>query len=403
MSGPPGPYPPARRSRGPLIAGLVAAAVVVLLIVGGAAYALLPGDKPRPPKPPAAQPACGYKIAYLGILSGENNGDGETIRNASRLAVDKYNREHDGCTTEMVEYDTKGDDDEAARLADQLAKDEKILGVVGPVWYSEALKAMPILDAAGVSVISPSLSYSGLSQKGWKTFHRTVGTDTDQAAAAARYLTTVMRAQKIFIVADNDEHGTAVASELRLRLNTAAAGRVDITGSETTYAEVVGQINSATADAVYFAGYYDAGGLLVKQLREAKPGIKVLAWDRIFTNSFIEAAGKPAAEGVVITCPCLPPSEARNNFANDYRGRFEEAGYYGPEAYDAANILLAALNAGNDTRDEILSYVTGYEGEGVSRRVNFTATGDLDNSSPTVWAYQVKNGGVFKEQVITLR
>jgi branched-chain amino acid transport system substrate-binding protein len=96
----------------------------------------------------------------------------------------------------------------------------------------------------------------------------------------------------------------------------------------------------------------------------------------------------------------VPPSEARNNFANDYRAKFEEAGYYGPEAFDATNALLAALNAGKATRADVLAHVTAYEGEGVSRRIKFTPTGDLDSATPTVWAYQVKDGGVYKEQAI---
>jgi ABC-type branched-subunit amino acid transport system substrate-binding protein len=400
-----GPLPavpgPRQRSRGPLVAAVAAGVVVLLLAIGGIAFALS-GDngKGGGGDPPPVSAACGYKLAFLGILSGDNSGDGQTVRNATRLALDKYNRQHDGCTTELVEYDTKGEDDQAGRLAEELARDEKVLGVIGPLWFSEAQKAMPILEAAGVPVVSPSVTYTSASQRGWRTFHRTVGNDADQAAAAARYMTQTMRAQRVFVVADTDEYASAVADDVRRGLNTAFAGRADISGSETTFAGVVSQISSSTADAVYFAGYYDAGGILVKELRAAKPGIKVATWDRLFTDLFAEAAGEAAAEGVVITCPCMPPSEARNNFANEYEARYSEAGYYGPESYDAANVLLAALGAGKATRADVLSFVKAYDGQGVSRRIKFTASGDLEPSTPTVWAYQVKQGGVYKDQLI---
>jgi branched-chain amino acid transport system substrate-binding protein len=391
--------PPApKRSRVALVGGLVAGSVVLVLIIAGVAYALRP-KPPGPTPPPTVAAACGYKIAYLGILSGADSADGQTIRNSSRMAVDRYVREHGNCATELLEYDTKGNSDEATRLADQLAKDPKVLGIVGPIWLDESQKVMPILDAAGITVVSPMLGSTQLARRGWKTFHRIIGNDVDQAAAGVRYLTTVLGAKRVFIVADNDEVGSAMASDVRLKLNTASAGRADIAGNETNYSAVISQIAAANADAVYFAGYHDAGAIFVKQLRTAKPGIKIVAWDRAFTGAFVKNAGKEA-EGVVITCPCIPPTEARNSFASTYKDRYTEPGYYAPEAYDAATVLLAALAAGKSTRPDVLAYVNAYDGEGVSRRIKFTPNGDLVYAAPHIWAYQVRNGSVYKDQVM---
>jgi branched-chain amino acid transport system substrate-binding protein len=205
----------------------------------------------------------------------------------------------------------------------------------------------------------------------------------------------------VFIVTDNDEYANAVANEARLRLNTAFIGRADIAGTETTFAGVVTQVVSSGADAVYFSGYHEAGGIFVKELRAAKPDIKIMGWDRIFTDLFVEGATDAVAEGVAITCPCAPPSEARNNFANDYREKNSEAaGYYGPEAYDAAGVLLAALNAGKSTRVDVNTFVGAYDGPGVSRQIKFTPTGDLDGASSVVWAYVVRGGSIYKDKVI---
>lgn len=389
--------PPARRAL--LIGGLAAAIVLLVGVVATIVVVSLPGKKPKPP-PPIAGPACGYKIAYLGPLTADNSGDGDSIRNAAELAVDRYNQQHAGCKAELAAFDTKGDDDEAVRQAGEIVKDDKVVGVVGPVWYSEALKVMPVLDAAGIPAISPSLPYSKLAQSGWKTFHRLVGSDTDQAAASARYLTSTLHAQRVFVVADNDETGIAFSQELRLRLNTAFAGRADINGDEKDYAAVISQITAANADAVYFAGYYNAGGVLVKQLHAANANIKIAGWDRIFSQEFINSAGNDAAEGVVITCPCTPPSEARDNFASTYKDKYHDSPYFSPEAFDAANTYLAALNAGKATRAAVLSYLSTYDSDGVSRRVKFTSTGDLALTSPTIWAYKIKSGTVYKEQAI---
>jgi branched-chain amino acid transport system substrate-binding protein len=237
------------------------------------------------------------------------------------MAVDRYNRDHAPCTVALAQFDTKGQDAEAARLAEELIRDDKILAVVGPVWLTEALRTMPILDRGGVPAISPSVSYTGLSQRGRKGFHRTIGTDADQAVAGARYLTSVLGASKVYVVGDTDEYGAAVADDVRRGLGNAVAGRAAIRGDETDFGSVVSQVVAAGADAVYFAGYHDAAGIFVKQLRAVRPQIKVVAWDRVFTDAFVAGAGRTAAEGVVMTCPCVPPSEAGDNFVNGFRSR----------------------------------------------------------------------------------
>jgi branched-chain amino acid transport system substrate-binding protein len=389
------PEPPGRRRL--LIAGLIAACLLLVAVVGGVGYALLP-DKSRP-KPQVPIAACGYKIAYLGVLSGDNTQDGQTVRNSAKLAVDGYNTAHPSCTAELAEFDTEGDDDVAVQKANELAKDEKILGVVGPVWDAEADQAMPVLDGAGVPVTSPSLPEVDLTGHNWKTFHRTTGNDSDQAAASARYLTSTMRAQRVFIVADSDASGIAYSQELRLKLNTAYTSRADIEGNEKDYAAVVTQITQSNADVLYLAAYYDAAGLLVKQLRNAGSTIKVMGWDRMFSPAFVNGAGPNAAEGAVITCPCLPPSEAKNNFANTYKEKFGDAGYFAPEAFDAANVYLDGLAAGKSTRAKMLEFMAGYDHEGVSHRIKFKPSGDLD-AAPVVWAYKVQSGSVYKDQAV---
>jgi branched-chain amino acid transport system substrate-binding protein len=104
---------------------------------------------------------------------------------------------------------------------------------------------------------------------------------------------------------------------------------------------------------------------------------------------------------VILTCPCLPASKARDNFANQFRAKFgRSAGYYGPEAFDATNVLLAGMQAGAATRADMLRFVKAYDSEGIARRIKFTAHGDLDVTSLQVWAYRVSGGYVDPEQVI---
>jgi ABC-type branched-subunit amino acid transport system substrate-binding protein len=407
----PGAAPPASgRRRGLVAAGIGGGVLALLLVIAIAVYAIGKagaggsgggGGSPSPMiGAGAGSPACGYKIAYLGVLTGDNAADGVMIRNSGKLAVEQYNDKHSSCQVQLVEYDTQRKDEVSASVARQIADDPKILGVVGPVYRSEMLSAAPVLDQVGLALISPSAADAVLSRSGWKVFHRVLGTDADQASAGAQYLKTVLKTSKTYVVADDTDFGDTGSTEVRRKLGDAAIGSLTIKRADKDFAASIKQITDAGADSVYFAGYFDDGALFVKQLRAANAKIAVVSGDKIFTQSFIDSAGG-AAENVVITCPCMPAEQAAQNFASAYKKRFAQtASYYGPEAFDATNIFLSGLATGKATRKAMLAYVDAYEGRGIARTVKFTVNGDLDVKSLDIWAYKVQNGYVVSDQVI---
>jgi branched-chain amino acid transport system substrate-binding protein len=400
--------PPTPRKRGGFIAlsiggGVLAVLVAIGLVIFAVKTTGSPGGGNSPsPNPLAggASPACGYKLAYLGVLTGENSADGITIRDSAKLAIDQYNEKHGGCTVTLSEFDTQRKDDLSATVAQQVVDDPKILGVIGPVYRSEVLAATPILEQASVPLVSPAASDEELSRKGWKVFHRVLGTDADQAVAGAQYLKTIAKASKTYIVYDDTEFGTTASAEVRRRLGDLVVGEVAISRTATDYSAAVKQVTDAGADSVYFAGFFDDGGVFVKALKTAAPKVTVVSGDKIFTQSFIDAAGS-TAEGVVITCPCIPAEQAGQNFAAKFKQKYSDtASYYGPEAYDATNIFLAGLNAGKATRADMLAFVNAYSGRGISRDIKFTVNGDLDVANLQIWAYKVQGGYVEKDQAI---
>jgi ABC-type branched-subunit amino acid transport system substrate-binding protein len=396
------PPAPAKKSRtGLIVAGVGGGALVLILVVVLVIVAVTAGNGDGGKKHTAGgAAACGYKLAYLGVLSGDNASDGTMIRNSAKMAVDKYNDNHAGCTVTLEEFDTQQKDDLSKSQAQKVVGDAKILGVIGPVYRSEVLAADPVLNDGGVTMITPSASDAELSRKGWKVFHRDLGTDADQAVAGAQYLKSVLKVTKTYIVTDDTEFGSTASAEVRRSLGSTNIGSVSISRDDTDYGAAVKQVTDAGADSVYFAGYYDDGGAFVKQLKAANAKIAVVSGDKIFTQSFIDAAGS-GSEGVVMTCPCIPADQAGANFAANYQKKFsDDASYYGPEAFDATNILLAGLDAGKATRADMLNFVNAYQGKGVARDIKFTVSGDLDVSDMRIWSYKVDNGDVNPDEQI---
>jgi ABC-type branched-subunit amino acid transport system substrate-binding protein len=400
--------PPAgtSRGRGLIIAGVGAAVLVLLIAIGAAVYGATrngggnpPGGSPTP-KQVAAPPACGYKLGFLGPLSGPNAPDGQMVRDSAKLAVDNFNNDHKDCRVDLVEADTVVNDDTTKTKTLDFVADDKILGVIGPTYRSEVVVAAPLFDQAKLTMITPSASDTDLSHNGWKVFHRLLGTDTDEADAGTRYLTNILKMRKIYIISDDTDFSTVVADKARSLLGNAVAGTAKIKRSDKDFTSTAKQVVDSGADSVYYTGFYDDGGLFVKQMRAAKANFPIVAANRVFTQAFVDGAGA-ASEGVVITCPCVPADQADRNFDATFQDHFSRhGGYYGPEAYDATNIFLSGLLAGKSTRADMLAYVNAYEARGVSRSIKFNASGDLDVKSLQIWAYKVRNKAVEKDQVI---
>ncbi|GGM58534.1 ABC transporter substrate-binding protein [Dactylosporangium sucinum] len=340
---------------------------------------------------PPASPACGYKIAYLGMASGTGSDDGIMMRNSVRMAVDEYNLKHTDCPVTFAEFDTQGKEDLSKSKANDLVADSKIIGVIGPVYRNEIISAGPILNTAGIPMIAPFAADVDLTTMGWGTFYRIIGSDEDQANAGARYLKNTIKAKKIAIVYDDTAFGEVGRKAVSNTLGSLAGTTVSIKRADKDFASAVKQVTDGGNDAVYFAGQADDGAVFVKALRTAKPNFPIVSSDKVFTQGFVNnTAG--VADGLIATCPCLPAEKAGGDFASKYQAKFEQTPtYYGPESYDAANVFLAGLQAGKATREDMVKYVRAYTGKGVAREIKFDASGNLDVPDPVIWSYKVAN------------
>ena len=90
--------------------------------------------------------------------------------------------------------------------------DSSVVGLVGPGFSGESLATGKTFAAAGLPSISPSATNVTITQQGWKTWHRVIGNDSAQGAAAASYLKNTAKATKVFVVNDGEDYGKGLAS-----------------------------------------------------------------------------------------------------------------------------------------------------------------------------------------------
>ncbi|MDG4763550.1 branched-chain amino acid ABC transporter substrate-binding protein [Solwaraspora sp. WMMD406] len=348
-----------------------------------------------------ATSACGSRIAVLGPLSGDSADLGGNIRAGAQLAFAAYHDEHPDCPVELVDFDSQGDPKQAPALAQQIVDDPRVIGVIGPGFSGEAEAALPILDQGGVTTITTSATRTALSERGWSTFHRLVGNDAAQGRAAGWYIDQVLDSTAVFVVDDDSAYGRGLADEVVAGLGPKVVQRATVASRSTDFGAVVSQIRSADADVVFYGGYYAEAGRLQRQLWAAGVRASFVAGDGVKADGFLRAAGPDAADGAVITCPCLPPERAAAAFPQRYRQMFGvEPGTNSAESYDAAQVFLAGVQAGHGDRTSMEAFVDGYRGPGVTTRIEWTPEGELADSSVSVWAFRVERGRFVAERPI---
>ncbi|WP_345729812.1 ABC transporter substrate-binding protein [Cryptosporangium minutisporangium] len=341
---------------------------------------------------PTAGPACGRKLAVLGPKTGAAYARGVPLFNGAELAVNAYNAEHPECPVTLAEFDSQGNRDLAAKEAGKIIADPSIVGLIGPAYSAEAVGAGSMFEKAGLPLVSSSATSSTLSRRGWRTFHRVLGEDTQQVAPTARYL-AAEGLTRIHLVQENSEYGNVMANAMRAELGKAVIGTGTVKGGQTDFAAVTKAILAAKAQAVYYAGYSVEAGLLRKKLTEAGgSAIPLVGSGAMLADTFPRAAGT-SGTGTVVTCGCLPVSELPKSVRSAYVEAFAaEPEPYTAEAYDAANVLLAAVGAGRSTRADVLAFVDAYSDQGLTKPLSFDARGEVE--SDIVWAYRM-DGGKF--------
>lgn len=343
-----------------------------------------------------ACPEGGVALAFFGPLTGSNSPQlGINIRDSAVLAVNEYTESNPACSVELVEFDSQGDPAQAPALAQEAVQNEKIIAVVGPTYSGESNVANPIFDEAVLPIVTASATAVGLSTNGWDIFHRAVGNDNDQGPAAATYISETLGGQKVAVIDDRSEYGLGIASIVREQLGDKVVHDDAIDTAAQDYSSTVNGVKAAGADTIFFGGYYQQGGLLLKQLRDAGVTATFVSDDGSRDELFVEVAGGPAAEGALLTCPCIPNEELQGG--DEFVTAFTEAygrvpGIYSSEGYDVTNMLLQAISEGNVDRTSINEWLDTASYQGITKTLQFQEDGELPDS--TIYMYKIQDGQI---------
>ena len=340
-------------------------------------------------------------IGMVGPLTGDNANLGVNIRDGVKVAIDEWNKKSTKFSYEMKEFDTQGDPAQAPTQMDRYIPDGSILGIVGPAFSGETKAVIPNLQQAGLVMVSASATNVALPTvvPDAAVFHRIIPDDDVQAKGVTDYVIKVIKPKKVALINDNTEYGKGLWEGVvkllkEAGIDTSTTDSVDPKSQD--YSAAVNKVKAAKVDMVFYGGYYAEAGRLKKQLTDAGVKAKFISGDGSLDAGFIASSGAAGGEGALLTCPCrlaTPdlPGKA-GEFAKSYKADVgRDPGTYSSEGYDAASLLIAGIEAGNDTREKLLSYVENLTSfDGVSKTIQFEANGNV--KAGDVFVYEVKGG-----------
>jgi branched-chain amino acid transport system substrate-binding protein len=331
-------------------------------------------------------------LAYAGAQTGANAQLGVNIFNGIQLAINQHNAANPGCQVQFKKFDTEGDPNKATGPVTQLVSEPDIIGVVGLPFSGESKATGNIFEQKGLVHITPSATNPSLTENGWTTFFRGLGNDAVQGPAAAKFLTGKLGAKKVYLVQDDSDYGIGLGTSTSAGLGSALIGTEKVTTGQKDFSAVISKIMNAKADAVFYSGYYAEGAPFDQQLSGKGFTGTFVAPDGVKDDQFIKQAGD-ASNNAYFTCPCIP-GELIPDFATAYKdvSKGAEPGTYSIEGYDAATVLLSGIDAGKQSRADLLSWVKTYDKDGLSKHYKWDAKGELQ--APTVYGYKVENGKI---------
>lgn len=356
--------------------------------------------------------ACGTNkgtlvVGVIAPLSGDDTASGKSVENATRLAVDQANENCavDGYKLNVQPADDGSKADLGAQAATLLASGKDIVAVVSTVDSAVSAKVAPILDKAGILQVSPGATADILSRgegfidnprRPYPTYFRTCAVGTTQGRFAADYLVDKAKKKSIAVVADGQPYGEGLADAFVKQVASKGgkvATRQRVAPSVTDFTAVIAAVRPFTPDALYFGGGSAQAAALSKQLAGAGLTIPVVGGDELHHDAFLTSGGRDGDLATSAGAPVENLSSAKA-FAKAYKaaGFKEDAGVYGPFAYDAANVIIGALatTIGDGTwspsmKDKLVANAGKYKGDGATGPIAFDRYGDVTNHVLTVY------------------
>lgn len=351
--------------------------------------------------------------------TGSAEGQTTSITNGIKMALEEVDYKVGNFKIEYADWNdaisSSGNWDSAAEInnANLAASDRDCMVYIGPFNSGAAKASMPILNQAGLLMISPANTAIGLTKPsgvkgepenyrptGKINYVRVVATDDLQGTLAADWAKK-LGMKKVYILDDSEMYGKGCADLFERRCNeigVTVLGHEQISTKANDFKSIMNKIKALDPDLVYFGGTTQSkGGQIAKDMREVGLDCKMMVPEGCFEEAFITAAGAESVNGrCYVTFPGLPAQQltgAGNVFYEQYKKKYNaEPEPYAIYGYECGKVALEAIRkAGKKDRAAILAACLDIKDfDGALGKWSFDANGDT--TLQRLSGYEIRDG-----------
>ena len=332
--------------------------------------------------------AAAIKVGAIFAVTGPASFLGGPEARSAEMAVARINREGgiNGEQVELIVKDSAGSPEKAVSFAKQLIEEERVVAIIGPSTSGESMAVKKIAEDGRTVLISCAAAEVIVDPVA-----RYVFKTPQKDSFAARKIFAEMQRQSITTIAvasGNDGFGKAgkeqlekLAPEFSIRL--ALSETYD--SKATDLSALVAKMKANPAiQAVVNWSVAPAQAIIAKNMRQANWRVPLFQSHGFGNIRYAEAAGA-AAEGIIFPCglllvaESLPDEHPQKALLMQYKTEYEtlhkeQASAFGGYAYDALNMVAAAVRSAGTDRARVRD-----AGEGLK---NFPGVGGVFSFSP---------------------
>jgi branched-chain amino acid transport system substrate-binding protein len=375
-------------------------ATAILVALGVAASTPVAAQGPRQP----------IRLGIGAPLSGGAASFGIEMKQAVELAIDEQNTAGflEGARLDAAVADDEASDAKGQAVARAFCDDPTVLGVVGHVNSNVSVAASTVYQACGLLMVTPMSSNPAVTDRGLPNVFRLTNRDDHKGPGAAGYLYRKLGKRKAVVIDDQTLYGKGLA-DLFARSFAALGGtvvaRATVKVGDRDFRALLGALPK-DFDVLFFGGIAEAAFVL-KQMRELGLPQLFACGDGCWSvKGFIQPAEGAAtkAEGVLVlsAAPAVGRVPGSQEFADRYAKRFGPIANYAANSYDAARMLLRAIEqaakarTGPPSRVDVLAAFRALRFQGIAypRPVEWDPKGD--NKAAVIFVNTVE-GDRFRE------
>lgn len=291
-------------------------------------------------------------------LTGPAAAEGQDMVNGAEIAVKHINEAGGvlGKEIELVVVDEACDPQVAVSAANKLVSDG-VHVIVGHYCSASALPANDVYNKARIPTILIGANSPQIPEQGYDNIFLINSMVFDQATRANEYFMD-NNIKRVALIHDNSDYARDLADATQ-ELHEENGGEViafeAINPEEKDFGALATKLKSLEPDAIYFTGFYNAGGLIAKQLKQKEVSGVFMVGDGNPVEPFIEVASIEDAEGVLFTIPVsidLVDTPEAKAFIKEYKETYNGNPLtFAHRQYDGIRLAADAIERVGDPTD----------------------------------------------------